>query len=246
MPYVCSPLSCVCVFCVLFFICVSVGVCSCSFAGGRVWFYWCMCASLMCVPLASLVVLSCLSFFVLWFFVAQVVCAFWGFVFLVLFLGCLVVVCGGCFLFFGVCRGFCFVGVVVFWVVFLFGRCGSIVCFVFLVCGGGGCYFFLCGWRVFICVGGRARVVSVFFGGGCSGWCVGFVGLFLWCAGVLLSFLCLLYVFLYMFLLCVYWRVAGFACVGVFWGYGCGVLVFCFWRFLCLLVVVFCRVLVVW
>ena len=210
MPYVCSPLSCVCVFCVLFFICVSVGVCSCSFAGGRVWFYWCMCASLMCVPLASLVVLSCLSFFVLWFFVAQVVCAFWGFVFLVLFLGCLVVVCGGCFLFFGVCRGFCFVGVVVFWVVFLFGRCGSIVCFVFLVCGGG------------------------------------VVGLVLWCAGVLLSFLCLLYVFLYMFLLCVYWRVAGFACVGVFWGYGCGVLVFCFWRFLCLLVVVFCRVLVVW
>lgn len=64
--------------------------------------------------------------------------------FLVLFLGCLVVVCGGCFLFFGVCRGFCFVGVVVFGVGFLFGRCGSIVCFVFWVCGMGG-WFFLFG-----------------------------------------------------------------------------------------------------
>ena len=118
MPYVYSPLSCVCVLCVLFFICVSVGVCSCSFAGGRVWFYWRMCASLMYMPLMSLVFLSCLSFFVLWVFVAQVVCAFWGFVFLGCFLGCLVVVCGGCFLFFGVCRGFCFVGVVVFGVGF--------------------------------------------------------------------------------------------------------------------------------
>lgn len=49
----------------LFFICVSVGVCSCSFTGGCVGFYWRMCASLMCMPLASLVFLSCLSFFVL-------------------------------------------------------------------------------------------------------------------------------------------------------------------------------------
>ena len=118
VPCVCSPLSCVCVLCVLFFICVSVGACGCSFDGGRVWFYWRMCASLMYVPLMSLVFLSCLSFFVLWVFVAQVVCAFWGFVFLGCFLGCLVVVCGGCFLFFGVCRGFCFVGVVVFGVGF--------------------------------------------------------------------------------------------------------------------------------
>ena len=38
---------------------------------------------------------------------------FWGW-----FLGCLVVACGGCFLFFGVCRGFCFVGVVVFGLIF--------------------------------------------------------------------------------------------------------------------------------
>ena len=115
------------VFCSLFSSCA----CSCSFAGGRVWFYWRMCASLMYMFLVSLVFLFCLSFFVLWVFVAQVVCAFWGFVFLGCFLGCLVVVCGGCFLFFGVCRGFCFVGVVVFGVSFLFGRCGSIVCFVF-------------------------------------------------------------------------------------------------------------------
>lgn len=45
------------------------------------------------------------------------------------------VVCGGCFLVFGVCRGFCFVGVVVFVADFLFVRCGSIVCFVLLGVG---------------------------------------------------------------------------------------------------------------
>ena len=223
MPYVCSPLSCVCVLCVLFFICVSVGVCSCSFAGGRVWFYWCMCASLMCVPLASLVVLSCLSFFVLWFFVAQVVCAFWGFVFLGWFWGCLVVVCGGCFLFFGVCRGFCFVGVVVFGVGFLFGRCGSIVYFVF-------CGWF--GWWGFVCIGGCVSV-----GERLGGFC-GVRGV---CYLSYVSYMCFSICFS-----CVFtggWRGL---CVCVFWGYGCGVLVFCFWRFLCLLVVVFCRVLVVW
>lgn len=212
MPYVCSPLSCVCVLCVLFFICVSVGVCSCSFAGGRVWFYWRMCASLMCVPLTSLVVLSCLSFFVLWFFVAQVVCAFWGFVFLGWFWGCLVVVCGGCFLFFGVCRGFCFVGVVVFGVGFLFGRCGSIVCFVF-------CGWF--GWWGFVCIGGACVGGGVFWLPCRVCWVV-----------FLVSLMCIS--------LCV-----PLGC-GVGWGYGCGVLIFCFWRFLCLLVVVFCRVLVVW
>lgn len=139
----------------LFFICVSVGACSCSFAGGRVWFYWRMCASLMYMPLASLVFLSCLSFFVLCVFVAQVVCAFWGFVFLGWFLGCLVVVCGGCFLFFGVCRGFCFVGVVVFGVGFLFGRCGSIVCFVF-------CGWF--GWWGFVCIGGACFLLAFLVG----------------------------------------------------------------------------------
>lgn len=96
-----------------------------------------------------------------------------------------------------------------------------------------------CGGACFL----LAFLVGCVLGGG-SGCRVGFDGLFLWCAGVLLSFLCLLYVFLYMFLLCVYWWVVGFACVGVFWGYGCGVLFFVFWRFLCLLVVVFCRVLV--
>ena len=49
----------------LFFICVSVCVCSCSFAGGRVWFYWRMCASFIYMFLVSLVFFSCLSFFVL-------------------------------------------------------------------------------------------------------------------------------------------------------------------------------------
>ena len=49
----------------LFFICVSVCVCSCSFAGGRVWFYWRMCVSFMYMFLVSLVFFSCLSFFVL-------------------------------------------------------------------------------------------------------------------------------------------------------------------------------------
>ena len=97
-----------------------------------------MCASLMYMPLASLVFFSCLSFFVLWVFVAQVVCAFWGFVFLGWFLGCLVVVCGGWFLFFGVCRGFCFVGVVVFWVSFcLVDVVVLFVLFFLSVCSGG-------------------------------------------------------------------------------------------------------------
>lgn len=59
VSYACSPLSCACVFC------VSVCVCSCSFAGGRVWFYWRMCASFMYMFLVSLVFFSCLSFFVL-------------------------------------------------------------------------------------------------------------------------------------------------------------------------------------
>ena len=39
--------------------------------------------------------------------------------------------------------GFCFVGVVVFGVDFLFGRCGSIVCFVF--------WCVWCGWWVRSC-----------------------------------------------------------------------------------------------
>lgn len=78
------------------------------------------------------------------------------------FLGCLVVVCGGCFLFFGVCRGFCFVGVVVFGVSFLFGRCGSIVCF----CVGLG--FFVGGGFVF-----SVRVLVLLFCIGVGrGWCV--------------------------------------------------------------------------
>lgn len=243
MPYVCSPLSCVCVLCVLFFICVSVGVCSCSFAGGRVWFYWCMCVSLMCVPLASLVVLSCLSFFVLWFFVAQVVCAFWGFVFLGWFWGCLVVVCGGCFLFFGVCRGFCFVGVVVFGVVFLFGRCGSIVCFVFWCVVWVG-VLFLSVWvaGVYLCWWASAGGECFFWGGlfwlPCRVCWVVFVVCGAWVV-FLVSLMC---ISLCVPLGCVAW--VGW--VGVFWGYGCGVLVFCFWRFLCLLVVVFCLVLVLW
>lgn len=77
------------------------------------------------------------------------------------FLGCLVVACGGCFLFFGACRGFCFVGVVVFGVDFLFGRCGSIVCFVFWVCGMGGAGSFgLVGVRLWASAGGEC-----FFGG---------------------------------------------------------------------------------
>ena len=201
MPYVYSPLSCVCVLCVLFFICVSVGVCSCSFAGGRVWFYWRMCASLMYMPLMSLVFLSCLSFFVLWVFVAQVVCAFWGFV----FLGCFFGVLGGClwgvfFVFWRVSGVlFCWGGG--FWGWFLFGRCGSIVCFVFWACAlagerlGGlcrGCYVWrsFCGW-FFICAVAPFSFLgweSVFLGV-CSGWCVRFVGLFLWCAGVWVVFL---------------------------------------------------------
>lgn len=89
--------------------------------------------------------------------------------------------------------------------------------------------FVWCGWRVFL--------------GFCFGCRVGFVGLFLWCAGVWVVFLVsLIGVSLHVSLVCV----AGVGWVGVFWGYGCGVLVFCFWRFLCLLVVVFCRVLVLW
>lgn len=111
---------------------------------------------------------------------------------------------------------------------------------------GWGGVLFLSVWvaGVYLCWWASAGG-ECFFLGVCSGWCVGFVGLFfVVCGGFGLPLLCLLYVFLYMFLLCVYWRVAGFACVGVFWGYGCGVLVFCFWRFLCLLVVVFCLVLV--
>lgn len=51
----------------VFFVCCSLFsscACSCSFAGGRVWFFG-VCVSLMCVSLASLVFLSCLSFFVL-------------------------------------------------------------------------------------------------------------------------------------------------------------------------------------
>lgn len=80
------------------------------------------------------------------FLLAQVVCAFWGFVFLALFVGCLGVVCGVYFLFFGACRGFCFVGVVVFGVGFLFGVCGSIVCFVFWsgVCGCRFVFLLVC------------------------------------------------------------------------------------------------------
>lgn len=90
------------------------------------------------------------------------------------------------------------------------------------------------------CVG--VFFVVVFFGWVSVGGFVlvgvsGLIGLFLWCAGVrlYLLYVCPLYV---------YWWVAGVMCVGVVWGYGCGVLVFCFWRFLCLLVVVFCLVLV--
>lgn len=141
-----------------------------------------VCVSLMYMPLASLVFLSCLSFFVLCVFVAQVVCAFWGFVFLGWFLGCLVVVCGGCFLVFGVCRGFCFVGVVVFGVGFLFGGCGSIVCFVFWVCGE--CWGFCSGWcvgfdwLVFV-LGGGLGCLSCVGGGGYVCGCG--LGLWLWC-----------------------------------------------------------------
>lgn len=92
-----------------------------------------------------------------------------------------------------------------------------------------GFLFVWCGWRVFL--------------GFCFGCRVGFVGLFLWCAGVWVVFLVsLIGVSLHVSLVCV----AGVGWVGVFWGYGCGVLVFCFWRFLCLLVVVFCLVLVLW
>ena len=107
----------------------------------------------------------------------------------------------GCFLFFGVCRGFCFVGVVVFGVVFLFGRCGSIVCFVFWCVVWVG-VLFLSVWvaGVYLCWWASA-------GGECFFWgCVlvavsGLLGCFLWCAGFGLPLLCLLYVFLYVFLL---------------------------------------------
>lgn len=51
----------------LFFICVSVGACSCSFAGGCVWFYWRMCVSYVyasCVSCISLLsVFLCLVCF---------------------------------------------------------------------------------------------------------------------------------------------------------------------------------------
>lgn len=106
-----------------------------------------VCAPYVCVSCISL---SCVCSCLVGFFVAQVVCAFWGFVFLGWFLGCLVVVCGGCFLFFGVCRGFCFVRVVGFGVSFLFGRCGSIVCFF---CEGMGVVvLYRCGVWAVCCV----------------------------------------------------------------------------------------------
>ena len=129
----------------------------------------CVRVSFMRVSLTSVAFLSRLFFFVLWVFVAQVVCAFWGFVFLGWFLGCLVVVCGGCFLVFGVCRGFCFVGVVVFWVSFcfvdvvvlfvlFFGVWGGVVIWGCVGCRGwfvlvGACWGFCFGWRVFVVCG---------------------------------------------------------------------------------------------
>ena len=71
---------------------------------------------------------------------------FWGW-----FLGCLVVACGGCFLFFGVCRGFCFVGVVVFGLIFCL--VDVVVLFVlFFVCGVGGGSLWAC-WFCVVCSG---------------------------------------------------------------------------------------------
>lgn len=81
-----------------------------------------------------------------------------GFVFLVRFLGCLGVLVG-VFLFFGGCRGFCFVGVVVFGVDFFY--LVDVVLLVFVFLGAG----FLCGWVLrFLCCVGRAVFVGVWFG----------------------------------------------------------------------------------
>ena len=159
-------------------------------------------------------------------------CCFWGAWWLFV---------GGVFCFLACVGGFVLLG---WWFLGLFFCLVDVVVLFVLFFGvwcGWGCYFFLCGWRVFICVGGRARVVSVFFGGGlfwlpCRVCWVVFVVCGVWVV-FLVSLMC---ISLCVPLGCVAW--VGW--VGVFWGYGCGVLVFCFWRFLCLLVVVFCRVLV--
>lgn len=125
------------------------------------------------------------------------------------------------------------------------------MCFVFWVCvlvGGRlgglcrGCYVWrsFCGW-VFVCVVAPFSFFGGCYLGVCSGCRVGFVGVVFVVCGVWVAFLVsLVCISLCVSLACVAW--VGW--VGVFWGYGCGVLVFCFWRFLCLLVVVFCLVLV--
>ena len=159
-----SVLGAVCLlYCFLVLVLVSV-------VGGVCVFPLCMCLLFVYLLYFSLLYLCPLS---RRFFVAQVVCAFWGFVFLGWFLGCLVVVCGGCFLFFGVCRGFCFVGVVVFGVSF----CLVDVVLLFVL-------FFACGLGRGVCVG-RCVSVGERLGGFCRGVVCGvfFVVVFLlvWC-----------------------------------------------------------------
>lgn len=169
MSYVCSPLSCVCVFCVLFFIYVSVCVCSCSFAGGCVWLYWRMCVSYVYASCVSCISLLSVFLCLVCFCSPGCLCVL-GFCVFVLVFGVL----GGCL--WGVFLGFWRVSGVLFcWGggflgQFLFCVCGSIVCFVFGVWCGWGVVFFLCGGCVL-------RGCLFWVGecwGFCSGWCVGF------------------------------------------------------------------------
>ena len=132
-----------------FFVCCSFFsscACSCSFAGGRVWFYWRMCVPYVYASYASCISLLSVFLCPVGFCSPGCLCVL-GFCVFGVFFGVL----GGCLwgVFFVLWRVsgvlFCWGGG--FWVDFLFGRCGSIVCFVFLcvvwVAGVFGVLFFL-------------------------------------------------------------------------------------------------------